>query len=313
VRWAQGTCEIMFHTATLMERPPPRHAPAATAPPTPPPPATAATAAAATSAMQEPINAAAGVGGLDSVGVGGGQEGGHTAEGVGEVPPHVPPAPRQGGAEFLTARKRHIGNDYVTIVFQEEGGAFQQDTLAGQFNFVHLLVRSPVAHRRKGFRWREYKLLGVGLNYVLTPHTAHRTPTPPFSPPPLPQVHPLAGELYRVRVQAKGGLPPFGPLHGVSVVPSACLAHLLRQTAINACIACRSLHRGQVEHRCNAQERLSQLALIRERLTGSSSSSSSRQQQQQDWPLTLWDVTRMTSGWELRPPRVDSMVSVDNR
>ncbi|RKO90878.1 hypothetical protein BDK51DRAFT_14615, partial [Blyttiomyces helicus] len=39
-----------------------------------------------------------------------------------------------------TAKKRHIGNDFVTLVWNESGGAYGFDTIPAQFNFVHIVV-----------------------------------------------------------------------------------------------------------------------------------------------------------------------------
>ncbi|KAJ3363543.1 Tuberous sclerosis 2-like protein [Kappamyces sp. JEL0680] len=39
-----------------------------------------------------------------------------------------------------TAKKRHIGNDYVMIVWNEGGAAFDRETIPGQFNLVHIIV-----------------------------------------------------------------------------------------------------------------------------------------------------------------------------
>ena len=45
----------------------------------------------------------------------------------------------------LHNKKRHIGNDYVHIVYSDNEDAasypYRQDTIAGQFNFVHIVVR----------------------------------------------------------------------------------------------------------------------------------------------------------------------------
>ncbi|KAI8926620.1 hypothetical protein BC831DRAFT_394315, partial [Entophlyctis helioformis] len=39
-----------------------------------------------------------------------------------------------------TAKKRHIGNDFVTVVWLEPGGHYDQDTIPGQFNFFAVVV-----------------------------------------------------------------------------------------------------------------------------------------------------------------------------
>ncbi|KNC48016.1 GARNL1 protein [Thecamonas trahens ATCC 50062] len=52
--------------------------------------------------------------------------------------------PNMGGAySQFQNKKRHIGNDYVTIVFNESEHPFTASTIPGQFNFVHIVI-SPL-------------------------------------------------------------------------------------------------------------------------------------------------------------------------
>jgi hypothetical protein len=39
-----------------------------------------------------------------------------------------------------TAKKRHIGNDFVMIIWNEGGKAYERNTIPGQFNLVHILI-----------------------------------------------------------------------------------------------------------------------------------------------------------------------------
>lgn len=47
-----------------------------------------------------------------------------------------------GDGKRCTSKKRHIGNNYVTVAYVEDGGKFGHDTLPSHFNFVLILVRA---------------------------------------------------------------------------------------------------------------------------------------------------------------------------
>eukprot|EP00741_Cyanophora_paradoxa_P012597 tig00020614_g12172.t1 len=60
---------------------------------------------------------------------------------VAEVMHHVATLmPTGGGEASRTNKKRHIGNDLVTIVWSEGGEAWSPETLPGAFNLVHVVV-----------------------------------------------------------------------------------------------------------------------------------------------------------------------------
>jgi len=41
-----------------------------------------------------------------------------------------------------TAKKRHIGNDYVLVIWNEGGTAFDRETIPGQFNLCQIIIES---------------------------------------------------------------------------------------------------------------------------------------------------------------------------
>jgi len=137
--------------------------------------------------------------------------------------------PTRPGDAAGTHKKRHIGNDYVHIVYNDSGAlAYDPDTLTGQFTFVAIVVA------------------------------------------------PLDADLYRVTVHRKPQILPFGPLLAAQLVPAAHLGALVRQTSVNADIACHKYQeeRGQ-PFRSHAEERLAQLKLIAERFASHAAASAS--------------------------------------
>ncbi|RHY30646.1 hypothetical protein DYB32_004163 [Aphanomyces invadans] len=78
-------------------------------------------------------------------------------------------------------------------------------------------------------------------------------------------VQPLDGDLFRTRVECKhptNNMPPFGPLHGLQIVPSYMVATAVRLTAIHANLACRVVHQDRFELVLNIEDRLKQISQI---------------------------------------------------
>ena len=57
----------------------------------------------------------------------------------------IPGQAIQNERNAVNNKKRHIGNDYVHIVYSNNEDSlsypYRQDTITGQFNFVHIVVR----------------------------------------------------------------------------------------------------------------------------------------------------------------------------
>ncbi|RHY79538.1 hypothetical protein DYB31_009494, partial [Aphanomyces astaci] len=89
-------------------------------------------------------------------------------------------------------------------------------------------------------------------------------------------VQPLTGgdDLFRTRVQCKHAatLAPFGPLHGVQVVPGHMVAAAVRLTAIHANLACREMHQDRFEFVLNVEDRLRQIKQIGTRFVDATAS-----------------------------------------
>jgi hypothetical protein len=125
-------------------------------------------------------------------------------------------------SQLLQNKKRHVGNDNVHIVYNENSCVdefpYQQETISGQFNYVHIVIR------------------------------------------------PLDNNLYHVEVLAKQDVPPFGPLEkGSHVLASESLVPFVRETALQADLACRFLHGSMMEEPgilSNTMERFVQIERI---------------------------------------------------
>jgi hypothetical protein len=108
--------------------------------------------------------------------------------------------PNSDADPACTSKKRHIGNDYVLIVFNESGRDYEFRTVASQFNFVNFVV---------------VPLQGAGGR--MAGRGGDETPT-----------------LYSVTMQRREDMPDFCPLAETKIVPASALSVLVRQLATHA-------------------------------------------------------------------------------
>ncbi|KAG2219358.1 hypothetical protein INT45_011266 [Circinella minor] len=153
-------------------------------------------------------------------------------------------------------KKRHIGNDFVTIVYNDSGKDYAFDTLPGQFNFC---------------------------NIVITPHSISS-----FTPSTASSISPSSSTLssittssdsdnntfFKVEMQRRPDMPEIGPISEPKLVSGQSLPHLVRQTALHANIFAQvfqsvSAGGGRREYVSPWKERLRQIKRIRDRVTKS--------------------------------------------
>lgn len=147
-----------------------------------------------------------------------------------------------------TLKKRHIGNDFVKVIFNDSGGDFAFDTLPGDFNFVNIVIQP---HTPAGNPW-----IGPGMS--------NNT------------------EFFKVSMQCRPGMPEIGPLGTFKMVTGSSLASVVRQLALHSNIFAQiflasvgfetqrpagtagKTHR--VEYSSNWRKRLQQIKLLKKRI-----------------------------------------------
>jgi hypothetical protein len=131
-------------------------------------------------------------------------------------------------------KKRHIGNDFVNIIFNNSGNPFQFDTFHSEFNFV---------------------------NIVITPESRAS-----FVPTRL-QSEPLADSaFYKVQVMSKPGLPEISPAAETKIVSLKELADFIRLLALNASVfSLVWANRAGGEHVSSWRNRLREIERLREK------------------------------------------------
>jgi hypothetical protein len=139
-----------------------------------------------------------------------------------------------------SAKKRHIGNDYVSIVYNDSGLDYVFDTLPSQFNFINIIV-SP-----------------------------HSISTEAISPS-----HALIGAentFFKVEMQRRPDMPDIGPMSEPKLVSAQSLPGFVRLAAIHANIFAQVFWQsgagGNREYVSHWRERLKQIQRIKERFIG---------------------------------------------
>ena len=131
-------------------------------------------------------------------------------------------------------KKRHVGNDYVNIIFNDSGLPFQFDTFPGDFNFVKI---------------------------VITPES--RTS---FSASREKSADDIKKSFYKVHVMSKAGFPEISPASEAKMVSLESLPQFVRLMAINASVFSNVwANRDGGEHISSWRARLREIKRLREK------------------------------------------------
>ncbi|KAK4505756.1 hypothetical protein PRZ48_003721 [Zasmidium cellare] len=132
-------------------------------------------------------------------------------------------------------KKRHIGNDYVNIVFNNSGRPFRFDTFPSAFNRVYVVI-SP-SERTSFVQAREI--------------TAAKDKKARF---------------YNVHVLTRAGYPNLSSAGEVKVVSGACLGGYVRNLALNACVFSKMWEAGgEGEYPSSWRQRLHMIRQLEEK------------------------------------------------
>ena len=105
-----------------------------------------------------------------------------------------------------TMKKRHIGNDFVNIIFNDSGLPFRFDTFPSDFNYVNIVI-TPESR----------------ASFVAT---RQRTPND------------VDGPFYKVRVLSRPGFPEISPAADTKIISLKALPDFIRLLALNASVFC---------------------------------------------------------------------------
>ncbi|ANB12570.1 hypothetical protein AWJ20_827 [Sugiyamaella lignohabitans] len=160
------------------------------------------------------------------------------------------PSPANPQDTSISSKKRHIGNNYISIFYDESGLPFRFDTIKSQFNFINIVV-TPQSN---------------GLDSILNSSEKR----PDFA----------AKNFYQVRVYKRDGLPDLFAACNIKVVSEPCLAVFVRNLAIVASKFATVYHSGG-QYVSNWRYRLQQINQLRERVATQQREEFEQKQKQQ--------------------------------
>lgn len=134
-------------------------------------------------------------------------------------------------------KKRHIGNDFVNIVFNRSNVAFNFETMPSQFNSVNIVI-TPVS----------------------------RIAESDYGKPDEDESQDYDKYFYLVKVMAKPGLPEFSPAATAKVISGKSLAAYVRILAMNASVFSLVWNLQGGEHISSWRNRLREIKRLRERV-----------------------------------------------
>lgn len=132
-------------------------------------------------------------------------------------------------------KKRHTGNDYVNIVFNNSGEPFRFDMFPSAFNYVYIVITPSVR-----------------TTFLQTRTHTMQTPE--------------ADRFYRVEVMTRDDFPGISSAHEPKMISGASLPRYVRNLALNACVFAEVwVNKDVPDYRSSWRERLGQIRRLRDR------------------------------------------------
>ncbi|KAL7625492.1 Tuberous sclerosis 2-like protein [Parahypoxylon ruwenzoriense] len=135
---------------------------------------------------------------------------------------------------LCTSKKRHIGNDFVNIIFNDSGLPFKFDTFPSEFNFVNIVI-TPESR----------------ASFVATRQRTAKD---------------VEQSFYKVRLMSKAGFPEISSASETKIVSLKALPDFIRLLALNASVfSLVWAHREGGEHVSSWRNRLREIQRLREK------------------------------------------------
>ncbi|KAL9608181.1 MAG: hypothetical protein Q9167_006971 [Letrouitia subvulpina] len=152
-------------------------------------------------------------------------------------------------------KKRHIGNDFVNVIYNESGLPFKFDTFASQLNYVNIVITPEEAS-------------------VILPKPSSTSDDPAFHTPleTDQDINP-SGNFFKVQLQCAPSFPSISPAATPKIVTASALPSFVRKLVLNASVF--SLvwsNRGGGEYVSSWRSRLREIRKLRDRYSNTATS-----------------------------------------
>lgn len=179
---------------------------------------------------------------------------------VSEIIYHVPtlmPTNLEDDPQCIN-KKRHIGNDFVNIIFNRSGGPFDFNTFRSQFNYVNVII-TPASKSSKKEAEADYESHQIYERARQPGREADFGIRIPEYPSP---------KYYKVHVLTADGIPSISPASDPKIISAAQLPSFVRLVALNACVFAKAwLSRDtDNEYPSSWRARLQEIRRLRERV-----------------------------------------------
>ncbi|KAL9121337.1 MAG: hypothetical protein Q9187_002103 [Circinaria calcarea] len=157
-------------------------------------------------------------------------------------------------------KKRHIGNDFVNIIFNESGLKFKFDTFASEFNYVNIVITPDAL------------LVPYSDSYLKNSATIHADGLVDGA-----GIYNEKQQFFKVQTLSHPSFPSISPTASYKLISAAALPGLVRQLALNASVF--SLvwsSREGGEHVSSWRNRLREIVRLRERFANTGTSTSTK-------------------------------------
>ena len=147
-------------------------------------------------------------------------------------------------------KKRHIGNDFVNIIFNQSNLPFKFDTIPSQFNFVNIVI-SPACRVA-------YDDENSAIEFGTSNTSSSSSSSPNFD-----------NLYYHVKVMSKPGFPELSPAATTKVISGKNLPLFIRFLALNATVFSQVWNSEDGEHISSWLNRMREIKRLRERTLNS--------------------------------------------
>jgi hypothetical protein len=155
-------------------------------------------------------------------------------------------------------KKRHIGNDFVNIIFNRSGKVFKFDTFPSQFNYVNVVITpaSRASKKEAEAIWESQQIYKEARKAGPGDQLSAQIPAYP------------APKYYKVHVLTAPGFPSISPASDPKIISAAQLPSFVRLIGLNACVFAQawSSRNKDNEYPSSWRARLQEIRQLRDRV-----------------------------------------------